>query len=99
MSRIFLICMVVWSALVAAPPADAARHGGERSRDRYAQAEEKRRLSLDQAVAMAERRYKAKVVRAESDHSDGRLIYLLRLLNDAGRVWTVRIDANSGEFL
>jgi uncharacterized membrane protein YkoI len=100
MSRILLICMLSWSALLAAAPAEAARYGGERSRDRYAQADkEKRRVSLDQAVAMAERRYKARVVRAETETADGRLIYVLRLLNDAGRVWTVRVDAGSGEFL
>lgn len=54
------------------------------------------KVSLDQAVAMAERRYKAKVVRTETRERDGRTIYVLRLLNDEGRVWTVQVDASSG---
>jgi uncharacterized membrane protein YkoI len=56
-------------------------------------------MSLDQAVAMAERRYKARVVRADARKEEGRTIYVLRLLNDSGRVWTVRIDADTGAVL
>lgn len=55
------------------------------------------RISLDQAVAMAERRYHARVVRADSRESDGRIVYVLRLLNESGRVWTVKVDATSGD--
>jgi uncharacterized membrane protein YkoI len=70
---------------------------GKRSRERQEQAERPRaRLSLDQAVAMAERRFNARVVRAEARERDGHVVYVLRLLNDAGRVWSVRIDAASG---
>ncbi|HEY3786757.1 MAG TPA: PepSY domain-containing protein [Steroidobacteraceae bacterium] len=56
-------------------------------------------MSMDQAVKMAEQRFKARVVRAESQQSDGRTIYVLRMLNESGRVWTVRVDAASGEVL
>jgi uncharacterized membrane protein YkoI len=56
------------------------------------------RLSLDQAVSMAERRYGARVVRAEAHERNERVVYVLRLLNDAGRVWTVRVDAATGDF-
>ena len=56
-------------------------------------------LSLDQAVKMAEQRFRARVVRAESQQEGGRTIYVLRLLNDSGRVWTVRVDAASGALL
>ncbi|HUI62457.1 MAG TPA: PepSY domain-containing protein [Steroidobacteraceae bacterium] len=56
-------------------------------------------LSLDQAIKMAEQRYKARVVRAESQQSEGRTIYVLRLLNESGRVWTVHVDAASGSVL
>ena len=45
---------------------------------------------------MVERRYKARVVRAESIKRAGRTVYVLRLLDQAGRVFTVRIDASSG---
>jgi uncharacterized membrane protein YkoI len=53
-------------------------------------------MSLDQAVSMVEKRYKARVVRTEVRNEGDRKIYVLRLLNDAGRVWTVRVDASSG---
>ncbi|MCS6947495.1 MAG: PepSY domain-containing protein [Steroidobacteraceae bacterium] len=56
-------------------------------------------LSLDQAIATVEQKYRARVVRAEVSESQGRKIYVLRLLNSEGRVWTIRVDAASGEEL
>jgi uncharacterized membrane protein YkoI len=53
-------------------------------------------MSLDEAVSMAERRFHARVVRAEPQQESGRTVYVLRLLNDSGRVWTVRVDAATG---
>ena len=53
-------------------------------------------LSMDQAVKMVESRFHARVVKAETQRDNGRTVYLLRLLNDAGRVWTVHVDAVSG---
>ncbi|HWZ63050.1 MAG TPA: PepSY domain-containing protein [Steroidobacteraceae bacterium] len=53
-------------------------------------------MSMDEAVKMAEQRYHARVVKAETLKGDGHVVYVLRLLNDAGRVWTVRVDAASG---
>jgi uncharacterized membrane protein YkoI len=53
-------------------------------------------MSLDQAVSMVEKRFKARVVRTETSREGDRKVYVLRLLNDAGRVWTVRVDAASG---
>jgi uncharacterized membrane protein YkoI len=55
-----------------------------------------RGMTLDEAVSMAERRFHARVVRAESQQDGGRTVYVLRLLNDSGRVWTVRVDADTG---
>jgi hypothetical protein len=54
-------------------------------------------LTLDQAVALAERTYNARVVRADTQHDGERVVYVLRLLNAAGRVWTVRVDAQTGQ--
>ncbi len=51
---------------------------------------------MDQAVRMVEERYHARVVKAETEHEEGHTLYVLRLLNDAGKVWTVRVDAASG---
>lgn len=51
--------------------------------------------SLDQAVALAQRRYKAKVVKAETAADRGRRVHIIRLYAE-GRVWTVRVDAETG---
>ncbi|HXI66548.1 MAG TPA: PepSY domain-containing protein [Steroidobacteraceae bacterium] len=53
-------------------------------------------VSMDQAVRMVEERYHARVVKAQTEQEEGRTLYVLRLLNDAGKVWTVRVDASSG---
>jgi uncharacterized membrane protein YkoI len=56
-------------------------------------------ISMDQAVKMAEQRFKARVVRAEAQKDEGNTIYVLRMLNESGRVWTVRVDASNGAVL
>jgi hypothetical protein len=56
-------------------------------------------LSMDDAVRMAEQRYHARVVKAETQLDNGKTVYVLRLLNESGRVWTVRVDASSGTVL
>lgn len=56
-------------------------------------------VSMDQAVKMAEQRFKARVVRAEAQQNGGHTIYVLRMLNESGRVWTVRVDASNGAVL
>lgn len=56
-------------------------------------------VSMDQAVKMAEQRFKARVVRTDTEREGARTVYILRLLNDAGRVWTVRVDAANGAIL
>lgn len=53
-------------------------------------------LSLDQVIAQVERKYKARVVRPDVVNEGGQCIYVLRLLSDEGRVWTVRVDSRSG---
>jgi hypothetical protein len=53
-------------------------------------------LTMDQAVKLAERRYRARVVRAETLTQGDRTIYVLRMLDAAGRVFSVRVDAVSG---
>jgi len=53
-------------------------------------------ISLDQAVSRAEAQYRARVVRTDVVDEDGRKVYVLKLLSENGRVFTVRVDANSG---
>lgn len=55
-----------------------------------------RGISLDEAVARAERRHDARVVRAEERHSGDRVVYRIRLLGNDGRVFEVTIDAATG---
>jgi hypothetical protein len=54
-------------------------------------------LSRAEAVALVQRRYRARVVRTHFlQDANGRPIYEFRLLSPGGKVWTVRIDAYSG---
>jgi hypothetical protein len=53
-------------------------------------------ISLDEAVSRAEAQYHARVVRTDVQDEDGRKVYVLKLLSDNGRVFTVRIDAATG---
>jgi uncharacterized membrane protein YkoI len=53
-------------------------------------------LTMDQAVKMAEKRFHARVVKAETQREGGGTVYVLRLLNDTGHVWTVRVNAANG---
>ncbi len=93
-------------AAVVDAGADTYRDGrGRDNRDRGAPDRDRDRdrdqaskgVSLDEAIDMAQKRYRARVVRADTTENDGRRTYVLRLLSDDdGRVWTVRVDAATG---
>ena len=53
-------------------------------------------VSMDQAVRMVEERFHARVVKTQTEQGNGHTVYVMRLLNDSGKVWTVRVDAASG---
>jgi len=53
-------------------------------------------LSREQALALVQKRYGARVVRADIADQGGRHLYVFRLLSPAGKVWIVRVDARSG---
>lgn len=76
--------------IAAAPPAGAA------TAERAVAASRFDGISLDEAVSRAERQYHARVVRTSVQDEDGRKVYVLKLLSEDGRVFTVRIDAQSG---
>ena len=84
----FAMGMLVSAVLLAPLPGICAEHG----RQPLAQAG----ISMDQAIENAQRRYKARVVRADVSESDGRRVYILRLLSEEGRVWTIKVDAETG---
>jgi uncharacterized membrane protein YkoI len=87
--------------VVSAPPAAWAKspHADEReparAGSRYAQGG----VSLDAVVRQMEQRFNARVVRAETREEKGRTVYVLRLLSEDGKVWTVKVDADSGAVL
>jgi len=53
-------------------------------------------LTLEQAVQRAEKRYKARAVKAEEDSKGDRRVYRIRLLSEDGRVFDVTVDAATG---
>ncbi len=87
------LALAVLPGVALAVPPWARREARMESR-----ATEQRRvgMTLDQAVQEAEHRFRARVVRAGTVEADGRRIYVLKLLSEQGRVWTVRIDAETG---
>ena|SRR5690349_13804506 len=56
-------------------------------------------ISLNEAISMVERRFKARVVRSDVRQEGDRKVYVLRLLDDAGNAQVVRVDAASGAIL
>jgi uncharacterized membrane protein YkoI len=80
--------------LAASLPGQAA--GGSNSPDRGVSAVVHDGVSLDEAVSRAERQYRARVVRTDVQDEDGRKVYVLKMLSEDGRVFTVRIDAATG---
>jgi uncharacterized membrane protein YkoI len=53
-------------------------------------------LTLDEAVQQAEKRYKARAVKAEERQENGRRVYHIRLLSEDGRVFDITVDAATG---
>jgi len=88
------LCLLL--VTTACPAADALASGGHHGPGGGERALAERAISLDEAVARAEQRYKARVVRAEEKRHGDRVEYRIRLLAEDGRVFEVRIDAASG---
>lgn len=86
-----IVCSLLYAASLTAGAQELI---DRRHRDDYRI--EPAQVSLDQAVEMAQRRYRAKAVRAETVRSGDRRIHQIRLLSAEGKVWTVRVDAESG---
>ncbi|MBS0396394.1 MAG: PepSY domain-containing protein, partial [Proteobacteria bacterium] len=58
---------------------------------------EERALTLDAAVDLVQRRFEARAVRAEETREGEAVIYRIRLLAADGRVFTVRVNARTGQ--
>jgi uncharacterized membrane protein YkoI len=69
-------------------------------RDGLVPSQQQRGVSLQQATAMAQSRVPGRVVRAETVQMGDRTVHEIRILGEDGRtVRTVRIDAQTGQFL
>lgn len=93
--RTFLIALI---AIVLAGPA-AARISSptSTSQEQIPVRVHVDQVTLDQAVAMVQARYKARVMRANTVEEGGRVVHYIRLMDPAtSRVWTVRVDAATG---
>lgn len=88
------LALVLLSLSTAVPTAVAQELIDRRQRNEHRI--EPSGLSLDQAVEMAQRRYRAKAVRAETIRQGDRRVHQIRLLGSDGKVWNVRVDAESG---
>lgn len=91
---LFLLALILSGAGLPYSAADA--QGLSDRRPRREAAIEPGSYSLDDAVELAQSRYRAKAVKAETVDERGRRVHYIRLLNSQGRVWTVRIDAETG---
>lgn len=92
--RLSLLALLPVLAMSGMPAAGAQNLIEKRPRSEQS---ERARISLDQAVNMAESRYRAKAVKAQQTNSGDRLVYQIRLLNSDGKVWTVHVDAQTGQ--
>ena len=99
-TTIAVLCLAIAAGMGASADVLASDRDRDRDRDRGrergSEVRDDRAISLDEAVARAERRYKARVVRAEEKRHGDRIEYRIRLLGEDGRVFEVRVDAASG---
>ena len=56
-------------------------------------------LSLAQATAIVQGRFQGRVVRADTVEQGGRVVHVIRIVGDDGRVRTVRVDAETGAIM
>lgn len=92
-----ILVLIGFSSLGQAHSLPGIESAGSNSPERRgALAEVRDGISLDEAVSRAERQYRARVVRTDVQDEDGRKVYVLKLLSEDGRVFTVRIDAATG---
>ena len=54
---------------------------------------------LSELLAEVERRYRGRVIEAELDRDDGQWLYEFKILPTNGRVFTIELDAATGQFL
>ncbi|MCW0235370.1 MAG: PepSY domain-containing protein [Ferrovibrio sp.] len=86
-----MLCLIL-----AAPVAQA----GERDHDRARRAVEAGEIKpLREVLAEAEKAHNGRLIEAELESKDGKMVYELKLLTVEGRVLKVYYDARSGALL
>lgn len=93
---IAIVLLALAQASVVSDVACAQSLVDPRGRERGARGNDSGGMSLDQAVRMVESQYRARAVRADVVNQGGRRVYEIRLLNSDGKVWKVRVDAETG---
>lgn len=86
----FLAILVIALSLHA-----GAAHAQPPEREHIATATAQR-VSLDAAVAIAQRRVPGQVVGADTRNHRGRIVHEVRILDEQGRLHIVRVDGASG---
>lgn len=96
-----VVCLA--AVLATAAQADSRGQDGDRhhddghreahDRDQDTRPKQASGISLDEAVARAEKQYGARAVRAERVREGDRTVYRIRLLAPDGRVFNVTVDA------
>lgn len=81
---------------VTLPAAAQERRDHERAR---AALEAGQIRPLSELLAVVERRYRGRVIEADLERDDGQWLYEFKILPSNGRVFTVEIDAATGDFL
>jgi uncharacterized membrane protein YkoI len=95
-------CLTVSLGALAPHIASASDRDRDRNDDRGRDRDDddrrppERVMSLDEAMAQAEKRYRARAVHGEEKRKGDRIVYRIRLLDRDGRVFEVSIDAGSG---
>lgn len=96
--KILMLCIVLTGVAVT-DPATAANH---RDRPRTQSGESRdstQRVSLDQAVDIVRSRYEGTVLSASTATRNGRPVHYVRILDDKGRVRTIKVDGVTGQIL
>lgn len=101
MPRLLIVLLLALLPLVAGPAESAVRTQGRGESEHHSGhiVLAGGGISLNQAISMVERRFKARVVRSDVRQEGDRKIYVLRLLDDSGNAQVVRVDAASGSIL
>jgi Peptidase propeptide and YPEB domain len=98
--RLRPLALVLAGLVLAAAASPAAALGGAGNNAQMlagARRLDGRPLSLEEAVELVKRRYDARVVRAEEATEGEEAVYRIRLLATDGRVFTVLVNARTGQ--